>query len=65
MSLASRRWGRAEKRGQILVDDPRFVKAFSMVNLSAKVLIGWISSSAGQLQNDEQVLAILLMLKNA
>jgi hypothetical protein len=27
MSLASRRWGRADRRGQILADDPLFVKA--------------------------------------
>jgi hypothetical protein len=31
MSLASRRWGRAERRGQILVHDPRFVKDGSQV----------------------------------
>jgi hypothetical protein len=31
MSLASRRWGRAEKRGQILADDPPFVKGFRAI----------------------------------
>jgi hypothetical protein len=32
MSLASRRWGRADRRGQILADDPLFVKALRKVS---------------------------------
>ena len=36
MSLASRRWGRAEGRGQILDDGPLFVKALQAVGRVAR-----------------------------
>jgi hypothetical protein len=38
MSLASRRWGRAGRRGQILADDPLLVKALIAVSYK---LDGW------------------------